>query len=58
LVDAIGISGFPIGSRAVYTHVDQSLNNEIAERKRGLSVLFDGSEAGTFLALDALTITT
>jgi hypothetical protein len=56
LVDAIEISGFPIGSRVAYTHVDQSLTDEIVESEDFL-VLFEGSETGIRSALDTLTFT-
>ena len=56
-VDAIEISGFPIGSRVAYTQVDQSLTDEIVENEDFL-VFFEGGDADIVRsALDTLTIT-
>jgi hypothetical protein len=57
LVDAIEISGFPIGSRVAYTHVDQSLTTNETVESEDFLVLFEGSEADIRSALDTLTIT-
>jgi hypothetical protein len=56
LVNAIEISGFPIGTQVAYTHVDQSLTDEIVESEDFL-VFFEGSEADIRSALNTLTIT-